>query len=151
MRWTELRVSLLVANAVAAVSALAGGVAIVAGWIQFPAEWLSSSWLSWMVSDYFVAGAILFLVVGGSAVAALVGVLVNREAAVGLSFAAGLLMMGWIVGEVVILGQFTWLQPAYFLVGAAMAVLSIAFERSSRPIGLRTPGPSVLGPVYRPR
>jgi hypothetical protein len=151
MRWTELRVSLLVVNAIAAVSALAGGVAVMAGWIQFPAEWLSSSSLSWLISDYFVAGAILFVVVGGSAGAAFIGVLVNREAAVGLSFAAGLVMMGWIVGEVVILAQFAWLQPAYFVVGAAMVVLSVVFGRATRPMGLRAVGPSVLGPVPRPR
>lgn len=151
MRWTESRVGLLIANGFAALSALGGGLALMAGWSKPPQEWLTTSWFNWLVSDYFVAGAILFLVVGGSAVAAFVGVLVNRAAAVGLSFAAGLVMMGWIVGEVAILGQFAWLQVVYFVVGAAMVLLAIAFERSSRPIGLRTQGPSVLGEVYRPR
>ena len=121
------------------------------GWIKFPAEWLSSSSLNWLISDYFVAGAILFVVVGGSAVAGVIGVLVNRTAAIGLSFTAGVVMMGWIAGEVLILAQFAWLQAVYFLVGAGMVALAIAYARSTRPIGLRRPGPSVLGGVYRPR
>lgn len=151
MRWTELRVSLLVVDVIAAVSALVGGLAVMMGWIQFPAEWLTNSPLSWLVSDYFVAGAILFVVVGGSAVAASVGVIVDRAAGIGLSFAAGLVMMGWIVGEVLILGQFAWLQLVYLVVGAAMTGLAIEYARKSRPTGLRTPGRSVLGEVYRPR
>jgi hypothetical protein len=151
MRWTERRVYLLVADSVAAISAIAGGVAVMVGWIKFPAEWLAQSWLNWLVSDYFVAGAILFLVVGGSALAAAVATLVRREAAVGFSFAAGLVMMGWIVGEVAILGQFAWLQLAYFVVGAIMVLLAVAFARESRQVEVHAPGPPLFGRVTLPR
>ena len=151
MKWTETRVSLLIADAFAALSALAGGVGVMAGWITFPQDWLSGSWWNWLVSDYFVAGAILFFVVGGSALAAAVGTVVNREAGVGLSFTAGLVMIGWIVCEVVIVSQFTWLQLLYFAVGIAMVLLAIAFERGTRPIVPRTAGPPALGRIPRPR
>lgn len=151
MTWTERRAALLAVDLFAAASAIAGGLAVMLGWIQFPQEWLSSSAFSWLISDYFVAGAILLVVVGGSALAAAAGMFVGTEAGAGLSFAAGLVMMGWIVAEIGIIAQLSWLQVLYFATGMAMVLLARAFARERRPIDLRVPGPLAFGDVPRPR
>lgn len=134
MRWNERRVALLVVDAFAAASALAGGVAVMAGVIQFPAGWLAGSGWTWLVSDYFIAGAILLLVVGGSSVVAAIATATAGVAGPGLSAGAGLVMIGWILGEVVILSQYTWLQVLYGLVGLAMVALSLTLG----PVPLRS-------------
>jgi uncharacterized membrane protein YcfT len=151
MRWSERRVYLFAIDAFAALSALAGGVGVMAGWIKFPAEWLTGSRFNWLISNYFEAGAILFLVVGGSALAATIATLVRRDAAVAISFTAGLVMIGWIVGEIAIIGQFAWLQLVYFAVGVAMMVLAVRFARDSRAVKPREPMRPISGRVILPR
>lgn len=113
---------------VAALSAIAGGAAVTAGWIPFPAEWLDGS----PFTDYTVPGLVLCLVVGGSAAVAAIATLRGARVAPAASAIAGAVMMGWIVGEVVILGPkaYTWLQPASFAVGLAMAILAMLSRRS---------------------
>jgi hypothetical protein len=71
-------------------------------------------------------GIILTVVVGGSAVAATLGVARRRPWGASASLVAGAIMMGWIVAEALILDQPSTPTPAeviYFFIGVAMAVL----------------------------
>lgn len=123
MRRTALRAALLAADLAAALSAVGGGVAVTARWIVFPAEWLDGT----PFTGYTVPGLILCLVVGGSATLATIATLRGAGAA-SSSAVAGAVMMGWVAGEVAILGRhdaYTWLQPAYFALGLAMVVLAL--------------------------
>ena len=122
MNWNWPRVALALVALFAAVSALAGGYAVATGWIAFPPEWLEGNPI---VSSYFVPGLILGLVVGGSSLAAFLATLVNRSAGAGFAFAAGLVNMGWIAGEILITGEFAWLQAVYFGVGLVLCALSL--------------------------
>jgi hypothetical protein len=72
-------------------------------------------------SDYTLPGLILAIVVGGSSLVAAATVFMQREVAVLISAAAGLVLAGWIVGEVILLGPFavTWQSP-YFVLGLAI-------------------------------
>ena len=126
MKWTWQRVTLAVVDGFAAASALFGGYAVTTGWITFPVA-LSSQW-SWLVSDYFVPGLILGLVVGGTALAAFIATLFSRSAGAGFSVAAGLVMIGWIIGEVLIFPGLAWIQLFYALVGVGMVVLGMSLE-----------------------
>ena len=126
MNWTWQRVTLAILSAFAALSALVGGYAVATGWIVFPAEWLQGSWI---VSDYFVPGLILAIVVGGASLAALIATLASRAWSAGFGFAAGLVNMGWIVAEVLITGQLAWLQALYFGTGLALCGLALAVGR----------------------
>ena len=58
---------------------------------------------------------------------ALIATLFSRTIGAGFSAAAGMVMMGWIVSEVFIVGTH-WLQLIYFAVGVAMLVLSVIVE-----------------------
>jgi hypothetical protein len=71
----------------------------VGGRGQFPLEWLHNT----PFSDYTIPALVLAIVVGGSSLIAAVTVFTGREVGVLTSVAAGLIMAGWIVVEVVML------------------------------------------------
>jgi hypothetical protein len=128
--------SLIALDAFAAISALAGGLMVISGWpYAFPASWLRGT----PFDGYVIPGVLLAVVVGGSA--ALSTVAMMRRALLGptLSVIAGLVMMGWISGEIVLLDQnvgFTPLWPLYFVVGLGMTLLRFRVA----PGGLRSLG-----------
>jgi hypothetical protein len=75
----------------------------------------------------------------GVALAALVGVPMLLAAAAEwrrtprasqLSRAAGVVLMGWITGQLALIGYQTWLQPTFFLIG--LVVASLASPRATR-------------------
>src|SRR5690348_8516420 len=101
-------VTLAAVDLFAAVSAIGGGIAVMTGVIK-PGADLAGGPFSWLISDYFVAGELLLVVVGGTALTGLVASLFSRTAAAGFTAAAGLVMMGWIASEVVLVGAH-WLQ-----------------------------------------
>lgn len=101
------------------VSLFVGLMAIIPGWglmadgsvygFKMPADWLSSAW---PFEGYFVAGLILLVVIGaGSLITAAVNV-VSRRAGPIVAMVMGLVIIGWIAGELVFLTQtmvMTWI------------------------------------------
>jgi len=126
MKWNWLRLTLAVVDGFAAISAIGGGYAVMVGAIK-PGADLATGPFSWLISDYFVAGEILLVVIGGTALAGLVATLLSRTAGAGFSAAAGLVMMGWIITEVFVVGTH-WLQLIYFAAGLAMLFLAVMVE-----------------------
>lgn len=119
----------LAADLFAGVAAVAGGVGLVGGGIRLPSHWLDGT----PFSGYTEPGLILGIVVGGSAlVAAAVTRLASREAGALASAIAGAVMVGWIVGEVGLIGYVSWMQPAFFAYGLAMVALA-ALYRDAKP------------------
>ena len=123
MKWTWQRVLMAAVDAFAAASAFGGGIAVMTGAIK-PGADLAAGLFSWLISDYFVAGELLLVVTGGTAFAAFIATLLSRTAGGGFSVAAGLVMMGWIAGEVVLVGTH-WLQIVYFANGVVMGALAV--------------------------
>ena len=134
----ELR-ALIGLNAFAALSALSGGFAILAGWILFPADWLRAS----PFSDYTTPGVILFVIVGGSAVVATIAELRRSMSSAALSAVAGSIMMGWILVEIAIIQQVAWPHVLYFAVGFGIAMLAVRQWRSSLSSSNRAGVPAV--------
>jgi hypothetical protein len=97
----KIRVALLVLDVFVALSAIGGGLAVVAALDRFPPEWLHGS----PFSDYSIPGLILAGVVGGSAAAAAVVLWRRPRLGVPASALAGAILAGWVVGEIVILNQ----------------------------------------------
>ena len=126
MKWSWQRVTLAVVDGFAAISAIGGGYAVMVGAIK-PGPDLAAGPFSWLISDYFVAGELLLVVTGGTALAALAATLLRQTVGAGFSAGAGLVMTGWIVTEVFIVGTH-WLQLIYFAVGLAMLVLAVTVE-----------------------
>jgi hypothetical protein len=115
--------TLFVADVFVALTAVLGGVTVAAGVDKFPASWLAGT----VFSSYLVPGLILAVVVGGSATAATFAALRKRHAGILLSALAGGILLGWLVGERLILPpaafppQFWWLEAIY--VAAALMML----------------------------
>lgn len=104
-----------------ALSAIGGGIALMIGLIDVP-EWVTRTGFS----DLYFPGVILMAVVGGSsAVAALAAPrkLAGWQLA---SILAGVVMIMWIVGEIVSIRGFHFLQVVYLLTGGAVIWLTSA-------------------------
>jgi hypothetical protein len=103
-----------------ALSAVVGAVlAIAANGAGVPLEYLENS----PFSSYFIPGAILGLVVGGTQLAAAVALMGKRRIALLLSAVAGFGMLIWVFVELAMMQQFSWLQAAYFVLGGLELVL----------------------------
>lgn len=124
----RLRITLFVVNVFAAVTAVAGGLALAFGLDTFPASWLSGT----PFTSYLIPGLMLTIVVGGSAAIAVAAIFLSPDGGARSSLVAGVIMMGWIVGETIILNQPSrpsWTEIIYFAVGLAMAGLGLAMAR----------------------
>jgi hypothetical protein len=102
-----------IAGAVLGVAANGGGV---------PLEHLANS----PFSSYVVPGLILGIVVGGTQLAAAIALLARRRIALLLAAVAGFGMLIWIFAELAIIQQYSWLQAAYFSLGAMELIVVLA-------------------------
>jgi hypothetical protein len=121
------RVALVVLGGFTTVAATGGGLALAAGLEgdRFPLGLL----LGTPFSTYLAPGLILAAVVGGSAAVATAATLCSERLGPRLCVLAGAILMGWIVGEVLILTAPEARSPievVYFGVGLLMAILGIA-------------------------
>ena len=111
--------------------AIAGGVALVSkpdgSVMKFSTTLLAGS----PFSDFFFPGLILGGLFGvGSAVVAIIGLRSWRIAPFA-AFAIGCGMMIWIVVELAIIKELSFLHPAFFGVGLAIAATSLAWGWST--------------------
>ena len=104
------------------------GVLIEAGGRgQFPLEWLQHT----PFSDYTIPALILAIGVGGSSLIAAFMIFTGREEGVLASVAAGLIMAGYIVVEVVMLRQgASWTEGLYFGLGLLISGLAAYLWRA---------------------
>ncbi|HET7465271.1 MAG TPA: hypothetical protein VFL29_01280 [Candidatus Dormibacteraeota bacterium] len=117
--------------AIALVSLLVGLQALIPGWtimadgsvygFKLPTSWLTSYW---PFSDFFVAGLLLLVVVGGGclATAAMVAASGRFYAIAGLVM--GVVLVGWIAGELVFMSQtmvMTWI-----ILGSGLALIALS-------------------------
>jgi hypothetical protein len=133
MKHKLVRIAIGVPEAFIALSAIGGGIALLlgtyqdsvlreaGGGAQFPLEWLHNT----PFSDYTIPALVLVIVVGGSSLIAAVTVFTGREVGVLGSIVAGLIMAGYIVGEVVMLKQgVSWIEGLYFGLGLLICGLA---------------------------
>lgn len=117
-RWA--RAALIVVDLVAAVSSIAGGLGLFFGWISMPLDQLDGT----PFASYTGPGLILLLAVGSSALVATDLMIAEHARGIVASGVAGGVMMGWIIGEFILLGYISWLQPFMFGLGAVMFALA---------------------------
>ncbi len=120
MKHKRVRIAIAVLAAFIALSALVGGIAMLVGAIQFPLEWLRNT----PFSDYTIPAFVLAIIVGGSSLLATVTIFTGREVGVLASLAAGLIMGGYEIVEVVTIKQIYWLQGVYF--GLGLVIFGLA-------------------------
>jgi hypothetical protein len=106
MKHKGIRIPLVLLEAFVAVGAIGGGLCLLTGAFNFrqgiPLVWLAGT----PFSDYTIPGLILLIVVGGGMLIAAATQFVQREWAVLLSAAMGLIMIGWIIVEVAIIDRY---------------------------------------------
>jgi len=116
------RAALVIVTVFNALSALAGGIAILTGWLVMPDSMLANG-----PFDSFVwPGVILLVVVGGTQTLASVLLLLRRESALVWSAVSGFGMTIWIFVETGIIAGISWLQGLYFATGTVQLVLVLA-------------------------
>lgn len=115
--------ALLVATLFNALSAVAGGIAILAtGGLGMPADFLATS----PFASFTVPALILLLVVGGTQALAGVLLIIRRESGLLWAAVAGFGILIWIFVETGLIRGWSWLQALYFVTGTAQLVLVFA-------------------------
>ncbi|WP_426519150.1 hypothetical protein ACPPVQ_04750 [Diaminobutyricibacter sp. McL0618] len=115
--------SLLVVSVFNALSAIAGGIAILAtDGLGMPSSMLAGG----PFTTFTWPGLILLVVVGGSQTLAAVLLIARRPSALLWSAVAGFGMMIWIFVETGIIRGLSWLQVVYFATGALQVILVLA-------------------------
>jgi len=104
-----------------ALNAFAGGYYGMSGAEDVPKEWLEGS----PFDDYFVPSLVLFVVVGGSFLAAAIAVFARLRIARAAAFAAGATVLSWLAVETAMIGYVSWMQPATAIAG--LLVLGLAW------------------------
>lgn len=114
-----------------ALNAFGGGAFGLAGAPGLPPEWLAGS----PFSSYLVPSLVLIVAVGGLHALAAVRAWQGHPRALLLGRAAGVVLLGWIVVQVAIIGYVSWLQPA---MGATALVELALCHLISRRVHRRT-------------
>jgi hypothetical protein len=104
-----------------ALNAFGGGYYGMSGAEAIPLAWLEGS----MLNSYFIPGLILFVCVGGPAFLAGIAVLRKHRIAGKAAFLSGLVIVGWIVVQLVIIGYVSWLQPFILLLAIIIVILAL--------------------------
>ena len=116
-----------------AVSAVGGGIALIAGAIPVPLVLLRHT----PFDSFVVPGIFLGAVIGGSAAIGASALVARSRHAAAISVGAGAIMVGWILGETALVEGFSWLQGLYLLTGSIVILVSIrwwhATGRASEP------------------
>ena len=122
------RLALLLLQGVIALNAVGGAVYGLAGAEAVPREWLEGT----PFRSYLVPSLILLIGVGGGM--AFAGILSLRDSirAPEAAMAAGLVLVGWISVQVVVIvpeGGFSWLQPTMLVAGLLVFWLGLRLRR----------------------
>jgi hypothetical protein len=122
------KTALIALQLLVAANAVGGGIYGLAGAKDVPAEWLEGS----PFSTYTVPSLFLLGVIGGGMIVATAAWLLRRRIAPWISLGMGTVLMSWIVAQVAIIGSVSWMQPASFAAGIAIAALAVyALRRPS--------------------
>jgi hypothetical protein len=133
MKHAPVRLAIGIPEALIALSAIGGAILMLAasyqngvlieagGRGQFPLEWLANT----PFNDYTIPALILAIGVGGSSLIGAVTIFTGREIGVLASFVAGLVLVGYIAVEVVMLRQgVSWIEGLYFGLGLLISGLA---------------------------
>lgn len=135
------RLTLVTLELIIAANAIYGGIGLMTTGLSMPTGWLAGTpWHTWTVPG----GLLLAVIAAPMALAAWLEL--RRSArAHRASLAAGVLQIGWIAAQLVVLRRYFFLQPV--LAGAGAAVLALAWwsHRADVRNVIRGSGDGILG------
>lgn len=112
-----------------AITATAGGIAILTGLDKFPSEWLETT----PFSSYTIPAIILSCIVGGSAWLAVFSFKFLKEKTYWFSIISGIMMCAYVGTEAIILNQIphgpTGIEIFYFLLGLLIILISLYLNK----------------------
>jgi hypothetical protein len=126
-RWLLVAVEVIVA-----VNAIGGAVYGLAGAKDVPRDWLEGT----PFDSYVVPSLILLVGVGGGMTVAATALLMRHRRAPEAAMVAGLVLMGWIAVQVLLIGPnggLSWLQPTMFAAALLVAALGWRLRRAETP------------------
>lgn len=118
----NVRYLLVIILVIVGLNGLAGGYYGLSGAEGVPTEWLAGN----PFQTYFIPSLILIIAVAVPCLLAAYIVLTKRKSYPLYAFAAGILLLVWIIIQISIIGFVSWLQPAMFIA----ALLIVALSRS---------------------
>jgi len=128
MKHKKLGIAIGILTGFVALTAIGGGIAMLVGADKFPLEWLQGT----PFKDYTIPALILAIVVGGSSLLATVMIFMGHKVAMRASMVGGLILVGQIVVEVLILKQVppgpTVIEVVYFILGLVIFGLAAYVE-----------------------
>jgi hypothetical protein len=123
------KIALITIQLFVMLNAFGGGYYGLAGAKDIPMSWLDGS----PFRSFFVPSLFLFVVIGGGMLVATIVWVRRSRLAPWVSLGMGVLLMLWIIVQVSIIGYVSWMQPASFAAGAAIATLAgVALRRERR-------------------
>jgi hypothetical protein len=114
-----------------AINSFAGGYYGLSGAPGVPVEWLAGS----PFKNYFIPSFILVVVVGGAFSFGAVAVAADSRVARVSAFAAGTVVLIWIMVQLAIIGYVSWMQPATVIAGILVLVLARLMPPPTEPAG----------------
>jgi hypothetical protein len=123
---------LILVELVIALNAYGGAWWGLAGAENVPHEWLEGT----PFDSYVIPSLILLIAVGGGMTAAAAALLLRYRRAAEVSIAAGVVLIGWITAQVLLIGPnggLSWLQPTMFAAGLLVAALGFRLRRAGTP------------------
>lgn len=126
--WRGWRAALLGVELLVGANAVYGGISLITDAWHLPPDYLSPlPWDSWVPP-----GIALLLLVAAPMFGAAALVPGDHRRAADASVAAGVLLAGWIVAQLAIVGPRFWLQPLMFGVGLAVAAMALRWRARGR-------------------
>ena len=120
---------LVVLEVVIAVNAMYGGIGLIVNGMGMPADWLDAT----PFNSWTLPGIFLLAVIALPMFVAVVGELTRWHSAYAASMIAGLVLVGWIAGQLLVLRRYFFLQPLLGMAGALVVVLAwLAHSRRGR-------------------
>lgn len=74
--------------------------------------------------DFFIPGLVLALIVGGCSLVSLFLIMTNNSQAYKIALTGGVVLILWIIGELILMPYYHWLQGLYLAIGILIALTS---------------------------
>ena len=114
-----------------ALTAIGGGIAILTEIDKFPVEWLNGT----PFKSYIIPAFLLIVLVGGGALLAAINILLKRKNALRYSFISGIILIGYIIVEILILKQIppgpTPIEIFYLMLGTIISAIALIFQHKT--------------------
>lgn len=91
---------------------------------QMPLNLLSGS----LFKNYLIPGVILAFLVGGTNLVAVVLNLMRNKSRYNWAIAAGVMISGWIIVQMIMISAFSWLQLLYLVIGILTILLAYQLQ-----------------------